>query len=89
MPVARKRSEGRGTATLVLLLLNPRHSPDDPAAHAQTKFKETILQNLRGKEQAYLFYPLDPAFSDTPSAKWWRPRLRNLHPCRVAAIGLA
>jgi hypothetical protein len=40
------------TATLVLLLLNPGHSPDDTTAHAQTKFKETILQNLRGKEQA-------------------------------------
>ncbi len=66
------------TATLVLLLLNPGHSPRDSKSHSNAQFKEALFRNLRGEPQDYPFYPLNPAFSSTPSAEWWIPRLREL-----------
>ena len=66
------------TATVVLLLLNPGHSPRDTEAHSDAPFKEALFRNLRGESQHYPFYPLNPAFASTPSAKWWIPRLREL-----------
>jgi hypothetical protein len=66
------------TASLVLLLLNPGHSPKDAEAHSNPQFKEALFRNLRGEPQDYPFYPLNPAFSFTPSSKWWIPRLREL-----------
>lgn len=66
------------TATLVLLLLNPGHDEKDTEAHSNEQFKKTLFRNLRSEPQDYPFYPLNPAFKDTPSAKWWVPRLRDL-----------
>jgi hypothetical protein len=66
------------TARVVLLLLNPGHKKEDSEAHKKLDFKKALFQNLRGQAQPYPFYPLNPAFSCTPSAKWWTPRTREL-----------
>lgn len=66
------------TARIVLLLLNPGHSDQDPAAHRNMHFKAALLKNLRGEPQDYPFYPLNPAFAGNPTAKWWIPRVREL-----------
>jgi len=65
-------------ATLILLLLNPGHSPDDPKAHSDPAFKKTLLRNLQHQETDFPFYPLNSAFSGTPTAQWWIPRTRKL-----------
>jgi hypothetical protein len=72
-------------AKVVLLLLNPGHKPEDPHAHRDPVFKAALFRNLRQEVHDYPFYPLNPALSWTPSAKWWTPRLRDLK----AASGLS
>lgn len=37
------------TARVVLLLLNPGHSDDDPDAHRNLQFKNALFRNLRGE----------------------------------------
>ena len=66
------------TANVVLLLLNPGHSLEDPQAHRDPVFKAALFRNLRQEVQDYPFYPLNPTLSSTPSARWWMPRLREL-----------
>ena len=66
------------SATVVLLLLNPGHSPRDSTAHSDPRFKQALFSNLRREPQDYPFYPLNPSFSSTPSALWWRKRLAKL-----------
>ena len=67
------------TAKVVLLLLNPGfHEATDVASHSREDFKTAIFQNLRHEVQEYPFYPLNPAFSKTASAIWWRGRLSKL-----------
>jgi len=66
------------TAKLVLLLLNPGVGEEDDKAHADPHFRDVLFQNLRGDLRDYPFYPLNPAFRTTPSAKWWLPRLQCL-----------
>lgn len=73
------------TARVVLLLLNPGHSPEDPEAHRNPAFKSELFQNLRHELSDYPFYPLNPAFSWTPTANWWIPRTRELR----QAVGLS
>ena len=65
-------------AKVVLLLLNPGHKPEDRDAHCDPVFKAALFRNLQQEAQDYPFYPLNPALSWTPSAKWWTQRLRDL-----------
>jgi hypothetical protein len=67
------------TAKVVLLLLNPGfNDKTDLASHSCPDFRTTIFKNLCHELQEYPFYPLNPAFSTTASAIWWRGRLRRL-----------
>jgi len=66
------------TARVVLLLLNPGHDKDDPAAHSNPQLKQAIFRNLRHETQPFPFYPLNPAFSEAPTARWWIPCTRVL-----------
>jgi hypothetical protein len=66
------------SAKVVLLLLNPGHGESDRKSHRETEFKATLFRNLRHEAQEYPFYPLNPRFSHTGSAKWWQPRTREL-----------
>ena len=65
-------------AKVVLLLLNPGHKPEDRDAHCDPVFKAALFRNLQQEAQDYPFYPLNPALSWTPSAKWCTQRLRDL-----------
>jgi hypothetical protein len=60
------------TATPVLLQLNRGHDEKDTEAHSNEQFKKALFRNLRSEPQDYPFYPLNPAFKDSPSAKWFR-----------------
>jgi hypothetical protein len=67
------------TARLVLLNLNPGHSPDDKKWHSKPAFQQAMFSNLRHEDsQKYPFYPLDPAFKESGAGKWWRPLIREL-----------
>jgi len=73
------------TARVVLLLLNPGHKSEDKDAHSNPRFKEILFRNLQHVDQEFPFYPLNPALSWTPSARWWIPRTRQL----IEATGLS
>ncbi len=70
------------SATLVFLGLNPGHSIDDQNAYKNETFRAAIFQNLHREQRGCPFYPWNPKFECTPTAKWWRPRTDKL---RVAA----
>jgi hypothetical protein len=65
-------------ARVVLLSLNPGYSAEGSKAHRNPDLKEAIFRNLKGQAQQYPFYPLNPAFSWSPTARWWVPRTREL-----------
>lgn len=65
-------------ARIVLLGLNPGHSPFDAEAHLNEDFRNTMLRNLHHEPQECPFYPLNPKFDWTPTAKWWCPRIKKL-----------
>jgi len=67
-----------GSAKIVLLLLNPGHDESDRQSHRIPEFKVALFRNLHDEQQEYAFYPLDPRFNGTASARWWIPRLRDL-----------
>jgi hypothetical protein len=66
------------SARVVLLLLNPGHVDSDRESHRVKTFKRSLIQNLHHQPQDYPFYPLNPLFESTGSAKWWLPRTREL-----------
>jgi len=66
------------SARVVLLLLNPGHDDSDHESHRVKTFKRALIQNLHHQPQDYPFYPLNPLFESTGSAKWWLPRTRDL-----------
>jgi hypothetical protein len=66
------------SAKIVFLLLNPGHDQTDKASHSRDDFKAAMFKNLRHETQEHPFYPLNPEFRDTGSAKWWRRRLSKL-----------
>lgn len=65
------------SARVVLLGLNPGHSPEDVAAHRDADLEKAMFHNLRHEMQDYPFYPLNPRFASTPVACWWRLRTRE------------
>jgi hypothetical protein len=66
------------TARVILLGLNPGHSDADAQDYARADFRAALFNNLRHTPQAYPFYPLNPAFANTGTGKWWTRRLRRL-----------
>ncbi len=66
------------SARVVLLGLNPGHSSEDEAAYRDPSFREAIFNNLKHVQQECPFYPLNPKFGWTPTAKWWCPRTKKL-----------
>jgi hypothetical protein len=67
-----------GTATVLLLNLNPGDSPDDVKIHQHPAFRKAMFTNLRHAEQEYPFYALDPELDWSPCAVWWNKALGNL-----------
>ncbi|MBW4028704.1 MAG: hypothetical protein HIU93_15115 [Acidobacteria bacterium] len=68
------------SARLVLLGLNPGHSPEDEKSHRNPEFQNAMFLNLRQKLEEYPFYPLNPkpAFRESGAAKWWLKRTCKL-----------
>ncbi len=66
---------GSNTAPVVLLGLNPGYDDGDPEAHADTKFREALFQNLNHQQSEYPFYFLDPRFKN-PGTIWWEGKLK-------------
>jgi len=66
------------SARVILLGLNPGHSPADAHDYARPEFRDAMFNNLRQIPQPYPFYPLNPAFAGTGTGLWWRPRLERL-----------
>jgi hypothetical protein len=66
------------TARLVLLNLNPGHSPRDVEDHRKPKIKEIILANLHHEGSEYPFYALHPSFLGTGVSEYWRQYTREL-----------
>ena len=66
------------SATVVLLNGNPGHDVRDCEAHMNNSFRAALRRNLQREKQDYPFFPLNPAFSWTPCAKWWYKHLREL-----------
>jgi hypothetical protein len=66
------------TARVVVLGLNPSHSPDDKEWHSKPAFQQTMFSNLRHEDSQYPFYPLNPAFKASGAGRWWHPLLREL-----------
>jgi len=66
-------------AKVVLLGLNPGHSPDDGDTYrGNADLRSAMFRNLRHEAQEYPFYPLNPAFRETGAGRWWRKRTRHL-----------
>jgi len=63
---------GDPDAPVVLLNLNPGLDPEDPFVHTDSTRRRLIRANLAHEEIEYRFYYFDPAFDDTPGARWWR-----------------
>ena len=68
---------GSPGAPIVLLLLNPGFSDDDPATHADSKFAQLSRTNLEQRTSDYPFYLINPAVSG-PGRQWWDQRLRRI-----------
>ena len=68
---------GSSTAPVVVLNLNPGWSPDDAAVHADPTFAAMSRRSLEHTLAPYPFLHLQPG-SNTPGARWWRQRTREL-----------
>jgi len=66
------------SARVVLLGLNPGHSPEDEKSQRNLEFQNAMFSNLQHKLEEYPFYPLNPAFKETGAGKWWSLRTRKL-----------
>jgi hypothetical protein len=62
---------------VVLLNLNPGHSPGDAAAHQLPEVRRAIVANLRQAPTRFPLFYLDPELAGIPGARWWQ---RSLHP---------
>jgi hypothetical protein len=69
---------GRLQAPVVLLNLNPGHSPGDAAAHQLPEVRRAIVANLRQEPTRFPLFYLDPDLANVPGARWWRQSLRRL-----------
>lgn len=68
---------GSTTAPVVVLNLNPGWSPDDATVHSDPTFATMARRSLEHTLAPYPFLHLQPN-SNTPGARWWRQRTREL-----------
>jgi hypothetical protein len=66
------------SAKVILLAANPGHSLEDESVHQLPAFQKSNLKNLRREPVQFPFYVLDPKFTKTPAARFWRMHLRDL-----------
>lgn len=67
------------TAEIILLSLNPGYSDQDDDFHRNNQnFREIIFENLNHTSKEYPFFPFNPSIKDSPVAKYWKKRLREL-----------
>ncbi len=64
-------------AQVILLNLNPGFAPENHRVHRRPSFSGAVRRTLRGTDQPYPFYYLDPE-PDGGGYRWWRSRLRAL-----------
>lgn len=64
-------------ARVVLLNLNPGYAPENHRVHRRPSFSRALRRTLRGTDQPYPFYYLDPE-PDGGGYRWWRSRLKAL-----------
>src|SRR5688572_12169464 len=64
-------------AHVVLLNLNPGYAPENHRVHRRPSFSRTLRRTLRGSDQPYPFYYLDPE-PHGGGYRWWRTRLGAL-----------
>lgn len=80
-------------ASVIILQLNPGFDPlADPPAHADKKFRTSLLANLGHEDQQWPFYCLNPDFQSYPCSTWWHKKLRKIKekvPCEILAKRLA
>lgn len=69
---------GSADAPIVLLNINPGYTPDDVRFTNDSYARDRWFRNVCHEPSDYPFYPLDPALSWTPTAHWWKRRLRPL-----------
>lgn len=74
---------GNPNAPVVILNLNPGHSPIDAEIHAQPHFAKASRDNLLHFRESYPLYLLDPELP-SPGQTWWSSRLREL----IDTVGL-
>jgi hypothetical protein len=73
------------SARILLLGLNPGHSPRDLIWHERQDFRQSMLRNLKHETQAFPFYPLNPKFNESGAGEWWRKKTYKLQ----AAAGIS
>jgi len=66
------------SARILLLSLNPGHSPKDFVWHERQDFRQSMIRNLRHETQAFPFYPLNPEFKESGAGDWWRKKTHRL-----------
>lgn len=66
------------SASVVVLGLNPGHRPDDAAWHSRPMFVRRWKDNILHRRRKYRFYALDPELAQSPVARWWSARFRQL-----------
>lgn len=66
------------TAEIILLSLNPGYSDQDDDFHKNDDFKKIIFENSNHTSKEYPFFPFNPPIKDSPVAKYWKKRLREL-----------
>lgn len=64
-------------ARVVLLNLNPGYAPENHRVHRRPSLSRVLRRTLRGTDQPYPFYYLDPE-PDGGGYRWWRRRLSAL-----------
>lgn len=69
---------GRLDAPVVLLALNPGHSPEDARVHASRVYQELWWSNTRQTLDDYPLFLIHPDLRDAPCFKWWTAKLRFL-----------
>lgn len=72
-------------ASIVIAMLNPGLSPDDPEWEACTKFRNAKQASIEQKFENtdYPFYYLDPFFDEHPGAGYWSLRRKIAKPRKV------
>ncbi len=69
---------GNVDAPVYVLILNPGYSAEDDPWHAREDFTSAIRSAWNHRPLEFPLYYLDPRFSDSPGAKWFAKKTRQL-----------